>query len=148
MTSQHELVIPENLVFLHFLVFAFVRKHYISKGVRKFKQRWKNKNYFVPWGGTISCLKKTEIVSKIVGKIVGTKEEPLCCLILTLFIEQSRWKMVIYGFLVWKFRICEQELSIFFSFLLIICLKNYIFRRYMGLGISASNWMRQLIKKQ
>ena len=46
---------------------AFVRTHYISKGVRKFKQRWKNKNYFVPWGGKISCLKKTEIVCKIEG---------------------------------------------------------------------------------
>ena len=56
-----------------FTIIALVRKHYISKGVRKFKQRWKNKNYFVPWGGKISCLKKTEIVCKIECKIEGDK---------------------------------------------------------------------------
>ena len=55
------------------LIYAFIRKHYISKGVRKFKQQWKNKNYFVPWGGKISCLKKTEIVCKIVCKILRDK---------------------------------------------------------------------------
>ena len=48
------------------LFIAFVRKHYISKGVRKIKQQWKNKNCFVPWGGTTFCLKKTDLVSKIV----------------------------------------------------------------------------------
>ena len=53
-----------------FTIIALVRKHYISKGVRKFKQQWKNKNYFVPWGGTISCLKKTEIVRDLVRDLV------------------------------------------------------------------------------
>ena len=58
--------------------------------------------------------RKSRVKSRVKSR--GTKEEPLCCLILTLIFEQSKWDLVYYSFLVWIFQICKQKLFIFFQF--------------------------------
>ena len=126
------------------LIYAFIRKHYISKGVRKFKQSWKNKNYLVPCCGTIFCLKKTEMACKLRVNEGGASLLSYSDLI---FLAIKVGVGVLLFFALIFFQIFKQKSIIFFSFLFIICLQKYLFWRYMGVGISASNWATELIKK-
>ena len=104
------------------LIYAFIRKHYISKGVRKFKQSWKNKNYLVPCCGTIFCLKKTEMACKLRVNEGGASLLSYSDLIFLAIKE----KVCVLLLLLWKFRMFKHKSIIYLTFF-IICIQKNIF---------------------
>ena len=68
---------------------AFVRKHYISKGVRKIIRDEKTKIVLYPEVGQLFVEKRRKSWVKSCVKSCETKEERLCCLILTFFLSNQ-----------------------------------------------------------
>ena len=64
--------------FLDNLIIAFVRKHYIPKGGKKYQPAMNKQKKVIPWGGTKFCLKRTELegnsVRNLVRNSVGNSE--------------------------------------------------------------------------